>query len=532
MKKIILLTFTLLAFYSIADAQKEGLVTIGKNDLKAYMEFFASDDMAGRETGTVQNEVSALFIKSNIMRLGLKPLPGTGSYLQKMPLVSTMIQKNDTYLKIINDQGGVVFSTDSLISLAPPSKTMDVTGNVVFAGYAFEDSASGYNDFDVINIKGKIVLVMTRTPELVKSGSGKRLMDFNLETKKISSLFGRQPKAILFVYDPLNGFNDGYESGLAELIRSSAVTIKGKEDFSVPLQLCIITQQTADLLLKPTGYSLSGMQDRIRKDGKPVSVEIKGITATVRTAVETIDVPGSNVIGIIEGSDPVLKNECIVYSAHFDHTGISEKGEVYNGADDNASGSMALLEIAEAFMNLKKKPLRTIVFAWVNGEEKGMLGSQYYTDNPVIPMEKTVANINLDMVGRSRMASDTGKLYGMDLAVNQPGTVTQPGEVDVYTAHESSELLKIMNSASLEAGIKLNDKGANMPFGSSDHESFIAKGVPALFFNSGVHRDLHNLGDDVEKIDFDKMEKSAKVAFLIGYKISSQQKRIVVDNPQ
>jgi hypothetical protein len=526
MKKTILFFFGILTFYSLSDAQKEGLATINKNDLKAYMEFFASDDMAGRETGSAQNDIAALFIKSNLMRLGLKALPGTGDYLQKLPIVSTIIDKKDSYLRFNEDQGKAIFTTDSVVSLTTPGDTKEVTGNIVFVGYAYEDTASGYSDFKDIDIKDKIVLIMTRTPELVRSGSGKRLMDFNLESQKIRSLFVRQPKAILFVYDPQNAFNDAYESGLAELVQSSGVSLKGKNVSSLPFQICIISQNTADLLLKPTGNSLSGMQEHIQKEGKPASVEIKGFTATIRTAVATLDVPGSNVIGIIEGSDPVLKNECIVYSAHFDHTGINRKGEAFNGADDNASGSMALLEIAEAFMNLKTMPLRTIVFAWVNGEEKGLLGSQYYTENPVMPMEKTLVDLNLDMVGRSKMPSDTGKFYGMDL------TVTQPGEIDVYTAHESSELLKIMNSASKEAGIKVNDKGAVMDFGSSDHASFIEKGVPALFFNSGVHSDLHNVGDDVEKIDFDKMEKSAKMSFLIGYKVANQQKRIAIDNPQ
>jgi Zn-dependent M28 family amino/carboxypeptidase len=175
---------------------------------------------------------------------------------------------------------------------------------------------------------------------------------------------------------------------------------------------------------------------------------------------------------------------------------------------------------------LKKKPLRTVIFAWVNGEEKGLLGSMYYTENPIIPMANTIVNINLDMVGRSKMAADTGKFYGFDL------DITQPGEINVFTAHESSELLTIMHASAKEAGIKVNDLGADIPYGSSDHASFVAKKVPALCFNSGIHSDLHKTGDDVEKIDFDKMEKSAKMCFLIGYKIASQQKRMVIDNPE
>jgi len=273
----------------------------------------------------------------------------------------------------------------------------------------------------------------------------------------------------------------------------------------------------------PAGKNLDQLQKQISEFGKPVSYEIAGLTATVKTTIETSEISAYNVIGIIDGSDPVLKNECVVYTAHFDHVGTNSQGAVYNGADDNASGSMALLEIAEGFKNLKKKPLRTLVFVWVNGEEKGLIGSRYYTDNPVIPMEKTLLDINLDMVGRSKMASDTGTFYGYAL------DITNPGEINVYTNHESSDLLRIMNEAASEAGIKVNDKGSKIEAGSSDHASFIAKGVPALCFNSGIHRDLHQTGDDVEKIDFDKMEKSARLCFLIGYRVANRKERLVID---
>jgi hypothetical protein len=481
--------------------------------------------MAGRETGTIENDISAMFIKTNLMRLNLKPVPATGDYLQKIPLFSTNIDKKESGIKIMNAKGETVVSTDSVVAIMPPSKTMEVTGNVVFAGYGYWDKNSGYNDFDSIDIKGKIVMIMTRNPEAVKTGDGKTVFSEKLESAKFSSLIMRNPAAILFAYDPENSFADAYESGLAEMVGQSSVSLKGRQGGGLPLQVLFITRKTADDLLRPTGNNLEQMQKKIAESGKPVSCEIKDITATARTAIKTSEISAYNVIGIIEGSDPFLKNECIVYTAHFDHVGLNAKGEAFNGADDNASGSMALLEIAEAYKAVKKRPLRTIVFAWVNGEEKGLLGSRYYTDNPVFPMEKTVVNINLDMVGRSKMAADTGTFYGFAL------DITQPGEINVYTNHESSELLKIMNEASVEAGIKVIDKGSKIEAGSSDHASFIAKGVPALCFNSGMHRDLHQTGDDVEKIDFEKMERSSKMCFLIGYKIASQKERLVIDKP-
>ena len=526
MKKTLLL-FTILILISFTVlAQKEGLTTIRKNDLKAYMTFFASDEMQGRETGTRANDEAALYIKTNLMRMGLKPVPETGDYFQKIPLVSTKIAKKETYLKVINSNGDPIFSTDSLVFLMVPSKTMDATGNVVFAGYGYEDKITGYNDLKDIDLKDKIVLMMTRSPEMAAKDSGNTIFNNELESKKLMTVFSKGPKAILYIYDPKSKFHDAYASGLTGMIGSGSVSMKGQVGFSLPLQFAFITQYAADMLLKTSGFNLKQMQERIATGGKPVSMELPGITASVRTGVENSDFFSRNVIGIVEGSDLVLKNECIVYTAHFDHIGVNEKGEINNGADDDASGSMALLEVAQAFMSLKKKPLRSIIFVWVNGEEKGLLGSHYYANDPVIPMGKTLVDINLDMVGRSKLPSDTGKIMGYNL------TVTQSGEILAYTAHESSELLKMMVSSAQETGIKVIDKGKDLEFGSSDQASFMAKGVPAFLFISGIHSDLHSTRDKIEKIDFDKMEKVSKMVFLLGYKVANQKERIKLDNPK
>jgi Zn-dependent M28 family amino/carboxypeptidase len=331
-------------------------------------------------------------------------------------------------------------------------------------------------------------------------------------------------RAILLVYDPRNKYPDAYASGLAEMFASSVgtkmISLKGNKD-SAPVQIAFLTRYTADNMLKNSGYDLTALQKKIISEKKPASVELSDITVTFRTYIARNDLTVSNVIGIVEGSDPVLKNECIIYTAHFDHVGVNQNGEVFNGADDNASGSMALLEVAEAFMNLKKKPLRTIVFAWVNGEEKGLLGSQYYVSDPVVPLEKTLININLDMVGRSKMPSDTGKFMGYDV------NVSQQGEIFLYTDQKGTDILDLIRLKSKEAGIKAINRGKDPLIGSSDYASFMDRGVPAIFFNSGDYPDLHSIRDDVEKIDFDKMEKVSKMVFLIGFDLANQKKRFV-----
>jgi hypothetical protein len=524
MKKIFLIITLLTAFSITTLSQKRGVASINQNDLKSYMTFFASDEMAGRETGSEQNDAAALYIKTTLMRLGLKSLQEDDPYYQMIPLVMTKTDKENSFLKIYDSNGEDIYTTDSLVSIMRPSNTAEYSGEIIFAGYGYTDKEKGYNDLADLDLKNKIVIVMTGRPNSSVSEQSE-FFDEAVEGIKMMSIIGGGAKAVLLVYDPVNKFKDAYESGLADVIPANSVTLKDQMQFSPPAQISFITQTAADKLLKSSGTTLMQLRNKINSAGEPASFEIEGMTANLKTSIEKIDFLGPNVVGIIEGRDPVLKNECVIYTAHFDHVGINDAGEINNGADDNASGSMALLEIAEAYTKLRKNPLRTILFVWMNGEEKGLLGSNYYVSNPVFPLDKTVVNINLDMVGRSKMVADTGKLYGFEM------NVTQPRELIVYTAHESSELLDIMNISARESGISIRDMGKDIPQGSSDHVPFRDKGVPALCFHSGVHKDLHGPGDDVEKIDFDKMERSSKLAFLIGYKVADQRERIKIDNP-
>lgn len=513
---------------STGNAQQKSLSFIDKADLKSHMTFFASDEMKGRNTGTPENDLAALYLKTQLMRLGLNPITETGDYYQNIPVVASYLDPSKTGISIKNIQGEETASNDSIVFLIPPPSSIDVTGEVVFAGYGINDANSGYNDFEGINLKDKIVLIMTGRPNVESEEENSTLFSQEIEGPKLGGIFAQSPKALLFVYNPRHLLKNVYESGLADALPggkpgSQGISMKGQNQMTLPFPILFITQHTANTLLKPTGHTLGQFEEKIVSGGEPVSSEIEGITASISASIEIEDRFCPNVIGIIEGSDPVLKNECIVYSAHFDHVGPSMSGEIMNGADDNASGSIGLLEIAEAFMRLKKKPSRTVVFAWVNAEEKGLYGSRYYADHPVISMEKTVLNINFDMIGRSRLPSDTAKVMGFDL------DITESGQIMAYTAPESAELIGMMNSAAGKTGVEVLHKGPNIPVGSSDHASFLAKGVPAICFNSGIHSDLHGPGDDVEKIDFDKMEKVSKMGFLLGYEAANKKEGIKLD---
>ncbi|NMC39442.1 MAG: M20/M25/M40 family metallo-hydrolase [Bacteroidales bacterium] len=232
-----------------------------------------------------------------------------------------------------------------------------------------------------------------------------------------------------------------------------------------------------------------------------------------------------NVVAWIEGSDPVLKSEYVVFSCHADHIGRIN-GEICPGADDNASGCAALLEIAEAFRNCSEKPLRSIVFLWVTGEEIGLLGSKAYVNNPLFPLEKTIADLNIDMIGRVKEVADS----------TSDTPVTGPNGVFVISDEQSKDLMLIAEKADKKSIIdfdySLSGRNSHLNlFARSDHFNFVKSDIPVLFFTTGLHSDYHSTNDITSKIDFNKMELITRCIFEIGLEIANRKQRLHVDNP-
>jgi len=233
----------------------------------------------------------------------------------------------------------------------------------------------------------------------------------------------------------------------------------------------------------------------------------------------------NNVAGYIEGSDSILKNEVIVFSCHYDHIGTSGS-RVNPGADDDASGCAALLSIAKAFQSLEKKPLRSILFLWLSGEEIGLFGSEAYIREPLFPLEKTIADLNIDMIGRDKESIDS----------TSDTPMTGLNSVFVITDNQSKELSEIANEA--DSGSVLNFdyslSGRYHPlhlFARSDHYNFVKKDIPILCFTTGIHSDYHTSGDVFNKLDFKKMELIARTAYQIGLTIANRKTRLIIDNP-
>lgn len=302
--------------------------------------------------------------------------------------------------------------------------------------------------------------------------------------------------------------------------RFNAMSMKPVEESLSNMAVFTVSADMGAALVNSSSKKLADLQEEITKKNKPVAKAPTGnVTLKVERNSETIET--ENVAGYLEGTDK--KDEVVVISAHLDHIGISADGQINNGADDDGSGTVSLLELAEAFSKAKADgngPRRSILFLNVTGEEKGLFGSAYYSENPLLPLASTVANLNIDMIGRVDKAHE-----------NDPKYVYIIGSDKL-----SSELHAISEAANTDhIGYKLdytfNDpKDPNRFYYRSDHYNFAKKGIPVVFYFTGVHEDYHRPGDDVEKIMFDKQAPIVKLVFHTAWTLANREARIKVDS--
>jgi hypothetical protein len=422
-----------------------------------------------------------------------------------------------------------------MIQLFPlGASDFEIEGEVVFAGYGIKADKYKYNDLENITAEGNILLIMNRSP---LSEDGKKFLfeepvwsSFMSIQAKLTNLLFTKTKAILIVSDPKSGFSsiEHQYPGIANELESSKY-LKGSKPLMIDMpampRIIFVHRSVADELLKGTGHTLDELQKSIDLNLKSQSFLIPGKKLKIKETSKTEEVILNNVAAWIEGSDPVLKKELVVFSGHADHIG-GEGDRINPGADDNASGCAAILEIAQAFQSLEKKPLRSLLFLWVTGEEIGLFGSQSYINNPLFPLENTVADLNVDMIGRVKGVADT----------TDETPMSGRSGVFVISGNQSKELIAIADDADKKSPIDLDYSlsGKNHPlqlFSRSDHYNFVKKDIPTLFFTSGLHTDYHKPGDIVEKIDFEKMELIAKLVYEIGFNVSNRKTRLVVDNP-
>ncbi|MGE5420163.1 MAG: M28 family peptidase [Chloroflexota bacterium] len=528
-KPFFLLAALLILTSATLFSQGKSPETITASELKSHVTFLASPLLKGRMDGDETLDIAANYLASQAALLGMKPANGD-SYFQPFTILRKKADPAATNIKLLSAADTVKLSDPFFHIIPQGPASIDVEGDVVFAGYGIR--TVNYNDLENQDIKGKIVIVMNNGP--LKDGKPVLNKEFYGDMGfqyKIGALLSPGPKAVLFVPEPSSGHKafEEFMSGLAGYLSVTTTLKEEKKDVNTIMnmmpKIIFANRSVADALLKGTGKTLEQLQKDIDATLQPQSFLIEGkrLSATERTFQEEKTL--NNVAAYIEGSNPVKKNEVVVFSAHYDHIGAMGD-QVNAGADDDASGCAALLEMAEAFSGLKKKPLRSVLFLWVAGEEIGLYGSQTYVTHPLFPLKQTVADLNMDMIGRVKEPADSTSETPM----------TGPDGVFVITGGQSSELINIANDVDKRSRINLDYSlsGRQHPlqlFARSDHYNFVKNDIPVLFFTTGLHSDYHTPRDVVGKLDFEKMELVTRTMYEIGFTVANRKERIIVDNP-
>jgi len=516
-KKSIFFFFFVVCISVSSYSQEQGLNSIVQADLQRHLTFIASDSLQGRRFGTEVPglKIAAEYIQQNIEKDGLNP--GPNGYFQRVDIQSLKPDAENTFLNVNDETGKKIIQSKELISLTRGASSIDLSGELVFAGFGWQDTVSGYDDFRECDMHGKILLYAQGSPKTYVRGKSQPWND-RMEAAKIERVFKAGAKAVIIFTTPDNNKNQTFNQIQRWTNRSQFSLASAEKDVANEKFVFVTTPEVANKIL----------DGKLRKmlahlsHGEKWHDNIKGnYKVNVQIGRKTELLGGRNVLGIVEGSDPELKDECVVYMAHYDHLGIGKNGDVYNGADDNGSGTVALLELAQAFQALDEKPKRSILFLWVTGEEIGLFGSRYYVNHPIFPLNKTAACINIDMIGRVYEPRDS-------VWKNSPKKVKDKNGVYTLASNFCPQMLKISDSACKSLGL-VPDKSLPERFiRSSDQYNFHKKGVPILNVATGYHADYHKVTDEVSRINFDKMKRVVDMCFLVGYQIANQQKRLEV----
>lgn len=475
---------------------------ITKEEITAHINYLASDELGGRFSGTDEAFTAAKYIMNEFKSYGLKPL-FNNEYFQEFSFISDikLAGKNEIIFNINGKKNILKYDVDFVT--APFARIANAKGELVFIGYGISAPKLSYDDYEGIDVTGKVVVILRYSPEYDNPHSEfDEYSSFRYKTKIAQE---KGAAGIIFV----NGFAPKNEND--ELIQFKYDRVSGFKDFPV----VHIKRNYIDDILKDYGFTLQSYQDSITKSKTPLSFKTKNISVELSTGVEEVQAICRNVGGFIEGIDPNLKNEYVVIGAHYDHLGLGYHGSLYrgtemlihNGADDNASGTTGMLELAEYFA-LSKNNKRTIIFLGFSGEELGLLGSNHFVNHSPIPTEQMVTMINLDMVGR---LNDKYELIVY-------GTGTSPNWKDILN-----------NKNSYGLNLTFNDEG----YGPSDHSSFYAKNIPVLFFFTGTHADYHRPTDDADKINTVGMENLLRfVSEVAAEIINLPEKPLYVNVPR
>jgi hypothetical protein len=512
MKKILLLSLLcFVAFSCKKEATQEDIInyagTITQDELKEMLYVYASDEFEGRDTGKSGQKKAVAYLQKFYEDAGI-PSVIDGNYLQHVPLNTVKTPKVSI---TVNGKSFNYF--DDFISQTAAATGTFSANEIIYAGYGIDDEK--YSDYTNLDVKGKIVVVKGGEP---KDAAGNNVITGGKEISKWSN--GRQAiaskrdaakdkgaKALFYMDNELfKRYSDFYKQREANG-GSNRLSLPMKEDNAEEIYYFLISENLGKALVSKINESTDAANVTTKLDVNYESV--------------VVSLDSENVAAIIKGTEKA--DEYIVISSHLDHIGLNPNGEVNNGADDDGSGTVAMLEIAEAFKAAADKghgPKRSIIFLHVTGEERGLLGSKYYTDyEPLKPLANTVTNLNIDMIGRIDPKREGNRNYvyliGSDMLSTELHNV-------------SEEVNKTFTN--IELDYKYNgEEDPNRFYYRSDHYNFAKNNIPVIFYFNGTHDDYHKVTDTPDKIEYDLLENRAKLVFHTAWEIANRENRVVVD---
>jgi hypothetical protein len=474
---------------------------LSADELERHVARLASDSLAGRRAGTPGAERAALYIVRALSDAGLQPAPGYPTYLQtfEFPVGVELGPENRLVVQHGSRLGTVFQPGRDFLPLAG-SIADRVVLPVVFAGYGISAPSIGWDDYQGIEVEGKIVLVLRLSPEgdVPASRFGRYISD----RYKAANARAHGARAILLVNGPAT----------EEIDRLIPFAVD-EEPGSLGIVALSVTQTVARRIVATAGEDLSMWQHLINSENQPRSRPIESAVLNLRADLRPRLRTTHNVIGVVPGRDPRVAHEIVVVGAHYDGLGLGGPGslepvpgEVHNGADDNASGVSALLELAQYFAYGNNRPERTIVFVAFGAEEEGMLGSAWFVSNPPWPLTNVVAMVNMDMIGRLSE------------------------ELTVYGVGSSAGWSDVLEQANRDVGAPIVEMDEG--YGPSDHVAFYLRQIPVLAFFTGVHADYHRASDDVERLNLEGLYSVTRVVRQVINELARQPERLAFDPRQ
>ena len=493
---------------------RSGVESISRTDLEAHLRFLASDITEGRATGEPGLDIAAEYIASQFRRIGLTPLGIDESYFQRYELLKTKLGKGNE-LSLLLDRGAgstrerFQYGEDFFVSPRGLTGSMEIQAPILFAGYGITAEEYHYNDYSGITAENSVVLIIDGEPELDNPSrfSGKSDTRYADLREKLTTAKNNGAVAVLIASNPRTDelFSDKYKRWKSWLRRES-MSLPTSET-AVPV--FTLSETAADRIVSSAGKSLRELQVELESEGTSNSQALTGSYIRLNVDIEKETIVSQNVAGYFPGSDPFIGHETVAVSAHYDHVGKNAEGKIYYGADDNGTGTSALMEIAEATVFNKNAPRRGFLFLAVSGEERGLLGSKYYVNKPLLPLNNTVANLNIDMVGRN--APDSVYVIGSNMISQDLHAISE------FTASHKDEMF---------LNYRYNSKDDPQRFYyRSDHYNFAQFGIPIIFYFAGTHKDYHKPTDTVDKINFAKLEKVSRLVFLTGWGVANNDTR-------